>query len=193
MLTVLSAVVAVACILATARRLAWAVAPTALDAGVLSEQLRARGDGTANALRAAALARPELGWERDLFEALGASDAAARDALVDEQLLELDWRVRRWSRVPRVCASIATSAGFLFASLALLRGLASPDADVNASLFSALNALAVGMAATSFCAAVHLRTRRLPAERFAATERLIESLRVGVGGAARQGDGGVPP
>jgi hypothetical protein len=177
MLTLLSAIVAVGCILATARRLAWAVAPTALDAAVLSEELRARGEGTAKALRDAALARPELGWDHDVFEALAASDPAARDALVDEQLLELDWLVRRWSRVPRVCASIATSAGFFFASIALVRGLAAPDADVNGSLLSALDALAVGIAATSFCAAVHLRTRRLPAARLAAAEALIEKLR----------------
>lgn len=177
MLTLLSAIVAIGCILVTARRLAWAVAPTALDAQVLTEQLRARGEGTAKALRDAARARPELGWDRDLFEALAAPDDARRDALVEEQLLELDWLVRRWSRVPRVCASIATSAGFFFASIALLRGLASEDANVNASLLSALDALAVGIAATSFCAAVDLRTRRLPAQRLAAADKLIERVR----------------
>ena len=39
----------------------------------------------------------------------------ARVALVNEQLAELDYLAQRWERVPRVCASISTSFGFLLA------------------------------------------------------------------------------
>jgi hypothetical protein len=177
MLTLLSAIVAIACVLASVRRLAWAVAPTALDPAVLVEALRGEGARAWPAIQKAAAARPALGWEHDFFAAFAAAEGDARDALVYEQLIEHDWLAQRWARVPRVCASIATSAGFLCASLALVRGLSEQDADVGASLVAALNALAVGIAATSFCAAVHVRARRLARARLEATERLVERLR----------------
>jgi hypothetical protein len=175
-LTLLSAIVAVGCVLASARRLGWAVAPTAFDPAVLTDALRDKGGAAWRALREAVVATPNLGWERDLFEALGAADEDVRVALLNEQLLELDWLARRWARVPRVCASIATSAGFLFASVALLRGLAAQEIDVRGSLVSALDALTVGIAGTAFCAAVHVRTRRLAADRLAAADRLVDRL-----------------
>ena len=100
------------------------------------------------------------------FRALAEPDARSRDALVDEQLLELDWAARRWARVPRVCASIATSAGFLFGSLALLQGSSyrrtrAPRQRSGQRSIAALNALAVGIAGTAFCVAVHVRARRV--------------------------------
>lgn len=182
MLALLSALVAVGCILASARRLAWAVAPTSLDAAFLLQSMRGPSPPPLPALRKAVLSRDDLGWERDVFRALAEPDARSRDALVDEQLLELDWAARRWARVPRVCASIATSAGFLFGSLALLRGLELPADEgaapaLGATLIAALNALAVGIAGTAFCVAVHVRARRVVSERVAAAERLVDALR----------------
>jgi hypothetical protein len=183
LLAVLSAIVALACALASARRLAWAVAPTSLDAGLLLDAL---GDGSAwPKLQAAVAALPGPTWEGELFQALAEKDPAARDALVTEQLLELDWTAQRWARVPRVCASIATSAGFLFGCIALLQGLAlptTPPADdgsvpaLGVALFSALNALTLGIAGTAFCVAVHVRARRLVRERHQTTERLVARL-----------------
>ena len=132
-------------------------------------------------LRDAVGAEPEPSWERDLFHALAEGDPRSRDALVTEQLLELDWIAQRWTRVPRVCASIATSAGFLFGCIALLQGLALPSEEgsapaVGVALFSALNALTVGIAGTAFCVAVHLRASRVVRERHQATERLVARL-----------------
>jgi hypothetical protein len=43
-------------------------------------------------------------------------------------------------------------------------------------LVSALDALAIGIAGTSFCIAVHLRARRVVRERLAATDRLVDRL-----------------
>jgi hypothetical protein len=182
MLALLSAVVALGCVLASARRLAWAVAPTALDAGLLWGALQ--GDGGKSrweALRCAVISAPGRTWERDLFLALGDDDPRSREAQVVEQLLELDWVALRWSRVPRVCASIATSAGFLFGAIALLRGMDVPREDGvsptdGAVLLSALDALAVGIAGTSFCVAAHLRARRAVRERLACDERLVGRL-----------------
>jgi len=179
--SLLSAVVALACALASARRLAWAVSPTMLDAGLLLEALT--DDQAWPRGRAALAAFPGSTWEGDLAEALREPDPASRDALVTEQLLELDWRAQRWARVPRVCASIATSAGFLFGCIALLQGLALPAEEgsapaLGAALFSALNALTVGIAGTAFCIAVHVRARRVVRERHQAAEKLVARLLV---------------
>jgi hypothetical protein len=177
MLWVLAALVALACAAASARRLAIAVSPTSLDPKLLLEALPPREDlQTWRHLRDAIVAR-DLPWESALFAAMAADSEAAREAAISEQLLELDWQSQRLSRVPRVCASIATSAGFLFASIALMRGLAAPDADTAAALTAALDSLTIGIAGTSFCVAVHLRVRRIARERLASTERLVERLR----------------
>ncbi|HEY6460410.1 MAG TPA: hypothetical protein VIY73_09670 [Polyangiaceae bacterium] len=186
--------VAVGCILASARRLAIASCPTTLDAGVLLAALEGKDRGAAAprvqavVLDAesvtAAMAEGVAGWEKDLGAALKERDEGSRDALVEEQLVELDWVAQRWARVPRVCASIATSGGFLFGSVALLQGLALPadegaSSQVNAALFAALDAVTIGIAATSFCAAIHVRTRRLVRDRLAGIQRLVELLRAG--------------
>jgi hypothetical protein len=188
LIVVLSVLVAVGCILASARRLAFASCPTTLDAGVLLAALEGKGKGGRDAppveAVVSAMAGGAAGWEKELGAALADRDAESRDALVEEQLVELDWIAQRWGRVPRVCASIATSAGFLFGSVALLQGLALPadegaSSQVNAALFAALDAVTIGIAATSFCAAVHLRSRRLVRERLAGIRRLVEVLRAG--------------
>jgi len=176
MLAALSALVATACILASARRLAWAVSPAWLDPQVLFEALEGERLAEWPKLRAAIASCDGARWENDLLGALGAVDEPSRVALVNEQLRELDWRAQRWSRVPRVCASVATSAGFLFACFALLQGAALPGGDVAATVVPALDALAVGIAATSFCIAVHLRAQRAVRERLAATDRLVDRI-----------------
>jgi hypothetical protein len=181
LLTLASALVATACALASARRLAQAVAPTFLDAGLLSEALagddakalwRKMGDAIGTDER--------LGWERGLFEAFASRDRRTMDGLLNEQLLDLDGRVQRWARVPRASASIALSAGFLFASVTLLRGLAvAAEGDMGAvpgALASALGALTIGVAGASFCIAVHVRAVRAVGQRLAGTDRLVNRL-----------------
>jgi hypothetical protein len=180
MLAVLSAIAAVGCILVSARRLRWAVAPTSLDPRLLCDALRTSPDSLRQSMVEALVARADLGWEHDLGVAITENAGEAREALVAEQTLELDWALQRWATVPRVCASIATSAGFMFASVALLQGLSVPadpeSGAVWATLMTALDALAVGIAGTAFCVAVHLRVRRRVAGRLAAAQKLADQL-----------------
>jgi hypothetical protein len=171
-----TALIAIACILASVRRLAWIVAPTAFDHGLLAEALRKDGRGLENAFTS------ELppGWERDLLESFGERDARAREALLGECMTDLDARTQRWARVPRVCASMAARAGFLFACIAILRTLMPSDGGrpiaLGDALPPALNALCVGIAATAFCAAVHVRGRVAGRARQAGTERFLQRL-----------------
>jgi len=186
MYALLSAIVALSCAMAAARRLGWAEAPTALDPVALLGALRQAPAGS-TALRDRLGMSPDLEWERDLLDAARAADDGVRDAAAEEQLLELRWRVVRWERVPRVCASIATSAGFLFATIVLLQGLATPAEPEGARtlLFAALTPFALGLAGTAFCVAVHLRVRRILPQRLADYGRLVEAVRVGRDGESR--------
>jgi hypothetical protein len=177
-----AALVALACVLASARRLVLAVAPTGLEPRAVLRALQ--GDGgrsRLSALRQAVAADDRFVWERELFAAFDEPPGPHRDALVNEQLLDVEWRADRWSRIPRVCASIGTSAGLLFGSVALLQGLAIPaGADTNTAiheaLMSALDALAVGIAGAAFCASVHVRARRASRECRSAIDELVERL-----------------
>lgn len=182
---------AIGCSVASARRLARAVAPTPLDPGLLA---RALGDpnGVADELRGARLSGvlgsdPALGWEHAVLGAGSEANAQVRAATLSELLTELDGRAQDGARIPRACASIATSAGFLCATAALLQGLAaSPESDPTTAaqtiLFSALAALLVGVAGATFCAAVHLRARRASKARVAAAEALVARLLEWTGG-----------
>jgi len=178
MIALLASVVALGCILAAARRLSFAVDATTYDPAALLAAWRA-GDESRHAAIRRVIARQAPPWESDVFAALDEAVPAARDAALEEQLIELDWRAHRWGRVPRVCASIATSGGFLFASVAALEGLAAPAGatpDLWATLLSAVSAMAVGIAGAVFCVFVHLRVRRLVRERVASAGRLVAAL-----------------
>jgi hypothetical protein len=180
-----AAVVALACVVASGRRLAWVVAPTGLDPGMvaaaLAHQTGERRGAFSHALRAAVGSDRRLEWERELLAAFDEADERQRDALVNEQLLELEARLARSSRVPRVCASIATSAGLLFGTLVLVQGLAAPVGEggpvaSQSTLASALAAVSVGIAATAFCVAVHVRAGRIAKARRAAIDDLVTLL-----------------
>jgi hypothetical protein len=176
MFATLAALIAVLCCVASARRLAVAVAPTSLDPRLLLDAL-AREDARTWPGTRDALVALRVPWESDVVAAFALESEAAREASLDEQMLELEWRSQRLSRVPRVCASIATSAGFLFASVAMLRGLSDPEPDTTATLMTALSSLTLGVAGMSFCVAVHLRARRVLRERLASIDRLVARLR----------------
>jgi hypothetical protein len=158
------------------------VAPTRLDPrGLLRALEGERGGEALDALREVTVADAAFAWERDLFAAFEEPPGPRRDARVNEQLLDLESRMTLWARVPRVCASIATTAGLLFGSIAMLAGMGTPgDADagpaLNDALASALGALSVGIAGTAFCIAVHMRARRAAREERAAMEALLERL-----------------
>jgi hypothetical protein len=181
--TFLGILVTVACVYASARRLWFAAEATWLDPFEFAAAVRGAGEAASDAwakvgveaLRAEIQLEPRADWERDLFGALGAP-AAVRVALVNEQLAELDYRAQRWARVPRVCASIASSTGFFFAALAMRAGLASEEIDVEGAILAAINVVAVGMAGTAFCIAAHVRAGAMTRARLAATDKLVESL-----------------
>ena len=176
-------IVALACVIASARRLAWAVAPIDLEPRSVLKALEGdRANEVLPGLAAALVSDSRFAWERDLLAAFDEADGRQREALINEQLLELEGRMARSARVPRVCASIATSAGLLFGSLALLQGLAVPEEGQDASsatraaLSTALGAVALGIAATAFCVAVHVRAARVSKERRVALDELVTRL-----------------
>jgi hypothetical protein len=181
MLTMLAALVAVGCCVASARRLVLAVAPTSLDPRVLLDALSREDSSTWITMRDE-LAALHVPWESDVFAAFALPTEAEREAALDEQWIELQWRAQQLARVPRVCASIATSAGFLFACVGVLQGFSDAEPDTTGTLIAALNSLTLGVAGMSFCAAVHLRARRVVRERLASLDRLIGRLRMLAGG-----------
>ncbi len=176
--------VAFACVAASARRLVFAVAPTGLDPGTLLDAFRGdKGRARVSALVRAIERAPEADWERDLVFALG-RPKEERAALVNEQLAEFDYRVGKWARVPRVCASIATSSGFLLASLGLRNDLALAsdlppelrDLAFRGAMINALNVISIGVAGTIFCIALQLRARTAAKDRREKTDKLVERL-----------------
>lgn len=180
MLPAIALLIALACIRASARRLKFALVPTALDVPTLLQAL-SNGDGEVALLRTAAASDERADWELGLLNALGASPLA-RVALINEQLRELDHRAGRWARVPRVCASICTNTGLLLATIALRIGLtASADTTdgqsrIHEALLDAVNVAAIGLAGAAFCIAIHMRSRRAASLRAEAVDRLVEQL-----------------
>jgi hypothetical protein len=173
--TFIAIVVAASCVAASWRRLALASSITATDPALLLAALRK--DGAAwTAVARELSATGEAEWEHELLEALEATPEDVRVALTNEQLGELDYRSQEWARVPRVCASIASSSGFLLASLAMRAGLAADAPDVNGAVASALNAATVGLAGAAFCIAAQSRARAVVRERMAAVDKLVERL-----------------
>jgi hypothetical protein len=165
-------------VLASARRLAWVVAPTWTNPRLLADALTSpQGPAIVAGLRDAAARDERLAWEGGVLSAIDEHDVRARAARLNEQLSELDWRAQRWSRVPQVCARVAASAGFLFGTIAVIVGLGddTPGAS-RAALVSALDAAAIGIAGTAFCVAIHLRARRALRERLAGADRLVDQL-----------------
>lgn len=184
MLTALAVLVALGCALASLRRVQYAVAPTALSPAVLLEALRGEsGRARYPRVREAMLADPAADWERDLLHALE-SPAPVRAALVNEQLTELDYRLQRWARVPRVCASIATSAGFLLGTWVLRAGLSAASAGpddgrgdlINAVVMQAVNVAVFGMAGAAFCIAAQVRAQKATKAFEQDADRLVERL-----------------
>jgi hypothetical protein len=177
-------VIALACVTASLRRLAFAVAPTPLDPARIARALR----GDAGRARFAAVdesvrAAPEGQWERALFEA-ARRPAAERAAYVNEQLTEVDYLAQRWERVPRVCASVASSSGFLLAAVALRVGLGDPaafdpetrSAILGGALVDAIDTATIGIAGAAFCIAAQMAAKKAARARVDAVDELVERL-----------------
>jgi hypothetical protein len=174
-------VIAIACALASAARLKFALVPTVLDLPTLVRALSNKTDDKIGLLRAAAARDPGADWELELFDALSAPPSA-RVALVNEQLRELDHRVGRWARVPRVCASICTSGGLLLATMALRIGLTESTetmdgrSRIHGAIIDAMDVAAIGLAGAAFCIAIQMRSRKAAASRAEAVDRLVDRL-----------------
>ena len=190
MIVALAVAMALACALASARCMWLAANPTALHPDEVAGWLgRSPDRSKLNALRRVAAALPDADWERDLLDALLESRAAARVAGVNEQLTELDLRLQRWARVPRVCASVSTSFGILLGTLVLRNALANaPDLSgelgelfVRDVLHDALTVAACGIVGTTFSIAAHASARRMTRARLEAADRMIERLEVAAG------------
>lgn len=182
MIVVVAALACALCVAASVRRLWFVTHPTALHPDDVIAL--ATGPTAIANVRDRIAEVPEADWERDLVEALGAPNADARIALVNEQLTELDLRIGRWERVPRVCASVATSVGIMLGTLVLRDGLANaPDLSgeggerfVRAIVSDAISVAAWGMVGTAFCIAAHAQARRIGRDRLAAADRMVEKL-----------------
>jgi hypothetical protein len=171
-------IVSGACALASVRRLDLAVGASAVDPTTLAAALRTGPPELWSALKRELMSEPEATWEHELVEALDAP-SPARIALVNEQLSELDYRAQRWGRVPRVCASVSSSFGFLmaFATVAAMAaGDVTGDVDFGAAAMTAINVVVIGLAGAAFCIAAHLRATAVIRGRLAAADSLVESL-----------------
>lgn len=197
MIVAVSVAVALTCVLASARRMWLASNPTALHPDDLVASLGRLPDRLSlERLRKILATKSDAGWERDLLDALSAPCADVRVALVNEQLTELDLRMQRWARVPRVCASLATSIGILLGTLVLRNALAAaPDLSgdlgelfVRDVLGDAIAVVAFGVVGTSFCIGAHAQSRRMERVRLEAADRLIETLEFVVASEPRQAE-----
>ena len=174
-----------ACVAASAVRLLYVTGATPVDPSAFVAAVRAAGDGSAPAslaaLDTALRGLPEAEWERDVVRAMG-EPTELRPALIGEAMTDLDFRARRWLRVPRVCASLSSSFGFLLATIALrvglsdLAGTLDPDEvfSVNAAVLDAIDVAALGLVGTAFCIAIQYRARTALAARLAGAERFVE-------------------
>jgi hypothetical protein len=177
----------IACALGSARRLQYVLELTAVDAGALAASLRKRrAELPREPLIALEKALAEVrgaDWEREIVAALR-EPVVMRPSLLGEAMTELDFRARRWNKVPRVSASLASSFGFLLATMALrvgLSGLAGPLDDetvlsVNGAVLDALDVAAVGLMGAALCVAIHYGARAALGARVAGAEQLIEVL-----------------
>ena len=171
------------CIAASAWRLWLVTHPTALEPDDVVAWWE-REDASLDGFAALVASIPEAEWERELVAALREPRPEARIAFVNEQLSELDYRVQRWVRVPRVCASVASSLGILLGTLVLRRGLAeAPDlsgdegqAFVMQIVGQAVSVASFGMVATAFAIGAHAHAARLSRQRLAAADRMLERL-----------------
>jgi hypothetical protein len=180
-LGIAAVIIALGCAAACIIRLAFATSPIAFHPGVWRERLETGREGPVET----AIARePAATWERELLAALKTPDDEMRAGLVNEQLRELDFRLARWERVPRVCASISSSAGFLLGSLVLRFGLsaignASEEGQgdaINAVVLQAINVAAFGVAGATFAIATQYRARKAARAFQQEADALVEIL-----------------
>jgi hypothetical protein len=182
MILVLAIAAILGCIAASASRLRFVIHATPFDPTRLEAGVR-KMKGRLGALAAALGDGEDAAWERELVGALRAPPDE-RPALLGEAMTELDFRLRRWAKVPRVCASLGTSFAFLLATVALRVGLsdlvgALDEARVlavNDAVLDAVDVVAVGLVGAAFCIAIQVQARRALASRREGSDLLVERL-----------------
>jgi len=178
-----SVLVATICIAASGRRLLFVHEATRYDVGRLVEELRGDAGASRGARVSAGLAQEDC-WEGAVVRALAHEDPRVRVAELNEQLADLDYELSRWSRVPRVCASLSSSIGFLLAALTLRQGLSDPTAlsgDVSELVTvglvgQALTVVGLGLAGAVACAALKARGDRAARAGSEAADDFVERL-----------------
>ena len=185
MIAAVALLVALGCAAASAARLWFAAHPTALHPELFLREVEASpGWPKLDAIERAIANEPSADWERDLFAALRERSPEARSALVNEQLTELDYRIQRWSRVPRVCASLSTSGTLMLATLVLRRGVADAGeipSDIgelvtHGFIGDAITVACLGFVATGFAIAAQGHAKRIARKRMEAADKLIGRL-----------------
>jgi hypothetical protein len=181
MITIAAAIVALACSVASARRVYYATHATAWHPALLLEAIGKTPERrTVDRLRALADKDARADWERDFFAALSCEDERVRAALVNEQLSELDWRISKWASVPRICTRISTSFAFLLTALLFRKVLAETDDFSEATLLAlvgqALTVVLLGFAGTLFCLAANRAARTTAKARMEAADAVVERL-----------------
>ncbi len=175
----LAALVALVSAAASLRRILFVVHATALDPSLVLERLRGeRGRQQAPAVLALFAAQQEGSFERELADAL-AGPEAARPILVAQAETEFGWTLRRWDRVPRVCASISSSCAFLLASMVLRNGLTFEEGtypNFNGLVFRAMGVVVLGLAGTSAAIAAQRIATAAVRRRRAAVTALVDRL-----------------
>ena len=188
-----AAIVVLSCIWASVARLRRAIAPTAIDPVPLLEALRGdAGRARYDDVCAAIAEDPDADWERELVLAF-AMRGEERVMRLNELLLDLDHLVSSGARVPRVCASISATTGFLLASLALRQGLGVAsdlpleiqDYAIHQAVRDGIDVAAVGICGAVVCVTLGIRAAKAAKARLLATDQLIERMEaVGVPGPA---------
>ncbi len=165
-------------------RLRRAIAPTRIDPTPLFEALRGDAGRARFADVCAAVADdPDAEWERELVLAFDKT-GDARVARINELLLDLDHLVTSGARVPRVCASIAASTGFLLASLALRQGLGVAsdlplevqDLAIHQAVRDGIDVAALGICGAVLCITIGARAAKAAKARLTATDQLVERM-----------------
>ena len=169
-------IMSVGCMLVASRRLWDVLRFPALDLRTLIAETKERKHAVV-----AVLAESGEGiWERLCADGARLTGDASL-ATLNEALMELEQRLSRGARIPRVTASIASSVGFLLASLVLRRGLLSaadePIPVFDGLIVVALNVVSVGIAGAVTCAAAGNLATRIAKARWKEGEALVDALR----------------
>jgi hypothetical protein len=186
LVVVIALVVSIACAIAAGMRLFFVYEAVSFDPELVARELRGdEGRAFAPALLSTLETAAPSADERGLLAAVRGGAGPERDeAEMSEQLLELEHRFNRWVRVPRVCASIASSAGLLLATWAMRLALADAPAlgderfrtAIEAAIGRALGVAAIGAAGTVTCIALFHEARRLARARREAAVKVIERM-----------------